>query len=56
MKPNELRMPLTASAALYALVFLFATPVYSQTPFYGQTITIVHGRDPAARAICGCER
>ena len=38
---------MTASAALYTLVFLFATPVYSQTPFYqGKTITIVHGRDP----------
>jgi tripartite-type tricarboxylate transporter receptor subunit TctC len=47
MKTNELRMPLTASVALYALVFLFATPLYSQTPFYqGKTITIVHGRDP----------
>ncbi len=47
MKTNELRTPLTASAALYALVFLFATPVYSQTPFYqGKTISIVQGRDP----------
>jgi len=47
MKTNELRTPLTASAALYALVFLSATPVYSQTPFYqGKTITIIQGRDP----------
>src|SRR6266536_2144868 len=47
MKTNELRTPLTASAALYALVFLFAAPVYSQTPFYqGKTISIVQGRDP----------
>ena len=47
MKTNELRMPLTASAALYTLVFLFATPLYSQTPFYqGKTITIIQGRDP----------
>ena len=47
MKTNELRTPLTASAAIYALVFLFATPVYSQTPFYqGKTITIIQGRDP----------
>src|SRR4030095_9485721 len=47
MKTSGLRTPLTASPALYALVFLFATPVYSQTPFYqGKTITIIQGRDP----------
>jgi tripartite-type tricarboxylate transporter receptor subunit TctC len=47
MKTSGLRTPLTASAALYALVFLFATPAYSQTPFYqGKTISIVQGRDP----------
>src|SRR4029453_3414338 len=47
MKTSGLRTPLPASAALYPLVFFFATPVYSQTPFYqGKTISIVQGRDP----------
>ncbi|HEX7231699.1 MAG TPA: hypothetical protein VF452_14970 [Candidatus Binatia bacterium] len=47
MKINELRPWLAASAALYALLFIFATPLYSQTPFYqGKTITIIHGRAP----------
>jgi hypothetical protein len=50
MKPNELRTSLTALAALYTLVFLFATPIYSQTRFYqGKTISIVHGREPGDR-------
>ena len=47
MKTNELRTPLTASAALYALIFLFTTPAFSQTSFYqGKSITILHGRAP----------
>ena len=28
--------------------------LFAQTPYYqGKTITIIQGRDPAARAICG---
>jgi hypothetical protein len=47
MKIDELRPWLTVSAALYTLIAIFATPVYSQTPFYqGKTITIIHGRAP----------
>jgi hypothetical protein len=47
MKINELRPWLTASAALQSLILIFATPLYSQTPFYqGKTITIIHGRAP----------
>jgi hypothetical protein len=47
MKINELRPWLTASAALHSLILIFATPLYSQTPFYqGKTITIIHGRAP----------
>ncbi|HEY1235782.1 MAG TPA: hypothetical protein VGH22_20550 [Candidatus Binatia bacterium] len=47
MKISELRSWVTASAALYALLFIFVTPLYSQTPFYqGKTITIIHGRAP----------
>jgi hypothetical protein len=47
MKTNELRTQMTASATLCALVILFSTPAYSQTPFYqGKTITLLHGRAP----------
>jgi len=47
MKLSEQRPCLTAWAALYFLISIFATPVYSQTPFYqGKTITIIHGRAP----------
>ena len=47
MKIDELRPWLTVSASLYTLIVIFATPVYSQTPFYqGKTITIIHGRAP----------
>jgi tripartite-type tricarboxylate transporter receptor subunit TctC len=42
-----IRACLTASAALYGLFFICATPLYSQTAFYqGKTITIIHGRAP----------
>ncbi len=47
MTTNELRPWVAASAALYALLFIFVTPLHSQTPFYqGKTITIIHGRAP----------
>src|ERR1044071_389438 len=47
MKIEELRPWLTVWASLYTLIVIFATPLYSQTPFYqGKTITIIHGRAP----------
>ena len=47
MKTKKLRTRIAASATLYALVFLFFTPAYSQTPFYqGKTIALLHGRAP----------